>query len=444
MKLDVNAAPHRWSGVANVLDTVISNSAAIDSLYVIREQRENPLAPVDAEIRELYSVIKPMANAIEECCQEAGVPTGAQALLSLSCLMLETLDEKSPLEILNPVGKAKKETGEEDELEPEFRLHSDLTKVGRDTRTALAKAIRRRWYDPRYGPDAPGASDYVLDMQMLLHPSLASQTYINALIRNDKHAGRVKAAIKKKFLNLVLELGNGAAAAAIEHSDDENHPAVVGPSPAKRRRSSSTIARDGKAGAGGGSADKGDAALPLPNVGTKRAQAMSSKYAKLGIVDPVEGDGTPAPPSWEETVEKEFDHFIGMTGVTLANTPPSATLDFWKRDGAGRFPNLARAARVLLGAPASTVVLERDLSAAGHLTTSAKSTADAAWVEMILFLHGNKDLIPHGIPELDTAATAAAIPSRMKDPPTEFRLLAAGKIVNDDDGDSDSCSEDEA
>ena len=37
---------------------------------------------------------------------------------------------------------------------------------------------------------------------------------------------------------------------------------------------------------------------------------------------------------------------------------------------------------------------------------------DAAWVVMILLLHGNKDLIPYGVPELTNHEALLKIPNR--------------------------------
>ena len=74
-------------------------------------------------------------------------------------------------------------------------------------------------------------------------------------------------------------------------------------------------------------------------------------------------------------------------------------LKWWKR-WESSYPLLARAARVLFGAPASAAVLERDFSDAGRMMTSSRSATDAKYVGIILFLHGNLDLIPEDIPEL--------------------------------------------
>ena len=75
---------------------------------------------------------------------------------------------------------------------------------------------------------------------------------------------------------------------------------------------------------------------------------------------------------------------------------------------------MGRVARSLLAAPASSGRIEREFSSAGQLLSSTRSTMDAAWVEMILFLHGNKDLIPRDVPELTSDEARLKIPNRMQ------------------------------
>ena len=57
-----------------------------------------------------------------------------------------------------------------------------------------------------------------------------------------------------------------------------------------------------------------------------------------------------------------------------------------------------------------------DFSDAGRMMTSSRSTMDSKYVEMILFLHGNLDLIPQDIPKLSAAAAQDKIPGRLVNP----------------------------
>ena len=67
-------------------------------------------------------------------------------------------------------------------------------------------------------------------------------------------------------------------------------------------------------------------------------------------------------------------------------------------------------------AAASAAVLERDFSDAGRMMTSSRSTMDSKYVEMILFLHGNLDLMPQDIPKLSEAVARTKIPGRLVNP----------------------------
>ncbi|CAM9113374.1 unnamed protein product, partial [Laminaria digitata] len=84
----------------------------------------------------------------------------------------------------------------------------------------------------------------------------------------------------------------------------------------------------------------------------------------------------------------------------------------WKK-WANSYPLWARVARVVFGAPASAAVLERDFSDAGRMMTSSRSTMDNKYVEMILFLHENLDLMPQDIAKLTETAARTNIPGRL-------------------------------
>ena len=77
--------------------------------------------------------------------------------------------------------------------------------------------------------------------------------------------------------------------------------------------------------------------------------------------------------------------------------PLSALLSLWAGEGRALYPNMARVARVLLSVLASAAVLERDFSTVGRLITGSRSRLAGEYVEMTLFLNGNKEYIhPRG------------------------------------------------
>lgn len=71
---------------------------------------------------------------------------------------------------------------------------------------------------------------------------------------------------------------------------------------------------------------------------------------------------------------------------------------------------------MVFGAPASAAVLERDFSDAGRMMTSCRSSTDSKYVEMILFLHGNLDLISEEIPKLGHDVVHTKVPGRLSNP----------------------------
>ena len=79
-------------------------------------------------------------------------------------------------------------------------------------------------------------------------------------------------------------------------------------------------------------------------------------------------------------------------------------------------PLLVRVAREVFGAPASAAVLERDFSNAWHMMTSFRSDTDSKYMEMILLVHSNLDLIPHEISKLSPDGARTKISQRLVNP----------------------------
>ncbi|CAB1112250.1 unnamed protein product [Ectocarpus sp. CCAP 1310/34] len=106
---------------------------------------------------------------------------------------------------------------------------------------------------------------------------------------------------------------------------------------------------------------------------------------------------------------------------TIDELSCESVLKWWKR-WMSSYPLLARATRVVFGAPAS-----------------------AAYVEMILFLHGNLDLIPDDIPALPTdgpdSATNKHMPGRLKNPNPKLERISGAfgpvDLTEEDEGDDE-------
>lgn len=403
----VNAAPQRWCSVSNVLEAVIVNRATIDGVYG-KEGKDSPLAAYMDEIVELYSLIKPAAELIVEC-QQTRFPTGQAAVLGLAALKLSTFDVNSPLDIRTPARKLAQggtggAGGGEQRASGVPKEHAELTTVSRLAREHLHRAVDRRWFRKRYDSPDSENTDFVFDMQMALHPTTAGLEYVDRLASTPQHAATVKKTITDNVISLAVELAQDEAERRAEGTrDDQREPA------AKRARSSSSRA-----------------VHPMfARPGNKKQVATTARFVSLGLFKA--GGGVPEGPSIEDKARTELKTLRGVEAGTLtADLSCDSVLQWWKR-WESSYPLLARVVRVVFGAPASAAVLERDLSDAGRMMTSSRSTAYAKYVEMILFLHGNLDLIPEDIPELPTDGHNSAekkIPWRLVNPMPELEGLA--------------------
>ena len=99
---------------------------------------------------------------------------------------------------------------------------------------------------------------------------------------------------------------------------------------------------------------------------------------------------------------------------------------------------MARVARVLLSVPASSAVLKRDFSTAGHLITASRSSLSAAYAEMDMFLNGNIEHIPTEVPALSTEQALQAVPRRLSNPKAEVAALSAGEAGHADEAGVDA------
>jgi len=213
---------------------------------------------------------------------------------------------------------------------------------------------------------------------------------VDPLAATSQRATAVKLTIKEKVIELAVKLAEAAAAAKEGGTTTPAEPA------AKRARQA---------------AAPGSVHPIFKAPANKSAEATSRLYARLGLFGLGGARADEAPPSFEQTAHQEFTKLQAVhAGLSCDDV-----LMWWKTWGDFN-PLLARVARVVFGAPASAAVLERDFSDAGRMMTSSRSTMDSKYVEMILFLHGNLDLIPQDIPKLSAAAAQDKIPGRLVNP----------------------------
>lgn len=126
----------------------------------------------------------------------------------------------------------------------------------------------------------------------------------------------------------------------------------------------------------------------------KKGDAATAKIASLGLFKKGGGRAnTSQQPTFEPMALAKLETLRGVEAGTLKyDLTYDGVLKWWEKRESS-YPLLARAARVVFGAPASAAVLERDFTDAYCMMTSSRSAADVKDVEMILFLHENLDLI---------------------------------------------------
>ncbi|CAB1101834.1 unnamed protein product [Ectocarpus sp. CCAP 1310/34] len=233
----------------------------------------------------------------------------------------------------------------------------------------MCESVDWRRFDKRYKSAESQDTDYVFDMQMALHPTTAGLRYVEKLASTSAFAGAVKSTITDKVIFLTVRL---AEAAALHTGDGSTTPAGE--------------------------------------------EATTNMHASLGLFGPGVDGQNEEPQSFKQTARAELTKLRAVQGGRLAARLRCEDVLKWWKMWAHAYPLLARVARVVFGAPASAAVLECYFSNAGRMTTSSRSTMDSTYVEMIMFLHGNLNLIPEDITKLTEVVARTKFPGRLANP----------------------------
>ena len=89
-----------------------------------------------------------------------------------------------------------------------------------------------------------------------------------------------------------------------------------------------------------------------------------------------------------ETVRNEVLSYFGENCISRDTSP----LQWWK-ENTGRFPNLAVLAKSYLSVPATSTPSERLFSDAGNIVTKKRASLTPDHVDMLTFLHSNRQII---------------------------------------------------
>ena len=474
----VNAAPHRWISTCKVLEEVLRSWEALEKHYLDNEAGGNfPLAVHKTAIEELYSLMKPVALLIKNS-QRSGGPTGLSTFIDLCTLQATTLDLEKPLLITVPRKVRLGEAGSATVVTK--RAASSLQAVTTSTRKMLRDAILKRFFNKRYDEAvfAVPEPSYVFEMAACMSPFLHDLKWLPKFCSSPEEADRVDKHIRAKVVDLMVSMAEGAGMQAEERPDSDEttssnkrkRPAGLFATPsvskkqddeqAQRMADSGLFGDDSEGdgdsdntgpcmaeGAGMQAEERPDSdettssnkrkrpagLFATPSVSKKQDDEQAQRMADSGLFgDDSEGDGDsdntgPCKLTLREVCQQEFDRFQERFKSTKAKDYPlSVLLSFWAGEGRALYLNMARVARVLLSVPASAVVLERDFSTAGRLITGSRSRLAGEYVEMTLFLNGNKEYIPVEVPSLSESQVKEAVPRRLTNPRAEVAALSTG------------------
>ena len=325
--------------------------------------------------------MKPVALLIKNS-QRSGGPTGLSTFIDLCTLQATTLDMEKPLLITVPRKVRLGEDGSATAVTK--RAASSLQAVTTSTRKMLRDAILKRFFNKRYDEAvfAVPEPSYCFEMAACMSPFLHDLKWLPKFCSSPEEADRVDKHIRTKVVELMVNMAEGAGMQAKEQPDSDETT-----SSNKRKRPAGLFA--------------------TPSVSKKQDDEQAQRMADSGLFgDDSEGDGDsdntePCKLTLREVCQQEFDRFQERFKSTKAKDYPlSVLLSFWAGEGRALHPNMARVARVLLSVPASAAVLERDFSTAGRLITGSRSRLAGEYVEMTLFLNGNKEYIPVEVPSL--------------------------------------------
>ncbi|CAN0424688.1 unnamed protein product, partial [Ascophyllum nodosum] len=353
-----------------------------------------PLAVHKTAIEELYSLMKPVALLIKNS-QRSGGPTGLSTFIDLCTLQATTLDMEKPLLITVPRKVRLGEAGSATAVTK--RAASSLQAVTTSTRKMLRDAILKRFFNKRYDEAvfAVPEPSYVFEMAACMSPFLHDLKWLPKFCSSPEEADRVDKHIRTKVVDLMVSMAEGAGCRQRS-----------GPTPTRPRLPTS--------------ASVPPACSPRPACPRSRTTNRPSEWPTAAFFgDDSEGDGNgdntgPCKLTLREVCQQEFDRFQERFKSTKAKDYPlSVLLSFWAGEGRALYPNMARVARGLLSVPASAAVLERDFSTAGRLITGSRSRLAGEYVEMTLFLNGNKEYIPVEVPSLSESQMKEAVPRRL-------------------------------
>lgn len=395
----INTVPQSWISARGMLEEILLNWPSLEQHFSKNEPMDYPFATYKTLIEELYSLIKPMADLIQNC-QKARVLSGVWSYLDLVALRTRVLSNFQPLLIQSPKpAHASDMNSNTDMLRTGvMREHKALADVTKETRQMIARAIDNRFFARRYARVDGKVTDFLFEMAASMNPVLAQLSFLGAVCTS-ANLVILKETVRENIVGMMMTMADATNKPTA--GGRNGNGITVGVTQAAKKRRVGSYAEESSI---------------LQREGLEEAQ----NWLESGMF-------TTEPKSIRQVCEDEFDAFLAMgANETIATSPLSLTVAYWEGQGSRQYPNMSRAARVLLSVPASSAVLEKDFSSTGRLGTGSRSRLDVAYSEMVLFLHGSKEFIPEDVPVLSAVQAEKAVPSRLLDPCDEVAKISGG------------------
>ncbi|PXF40066.1 hypothetical protein BWQ96_10224 [Gracilariopsis chorda] len=327
-----------------------------------------PLIAENENLVELFSLMLPVSEIMKQA-QLTTFPARIDGFLALCRLNRHLLNSEEPLEIYDP----SREDYEAPNRQPMTRDPLHLCNLTKHTRVLLSNALQKRFYKSYNG--TPRSS--MLEMQVfmhLVHRKLNCLGYILEPFDAEKHRNR----IMDEIVDLCIKCEQAQNGGVEEGERQSIH---------------------------------GDKSIVLESQGVDKTK----NFNNLWDFEEFACDDTPVEESLstaEESVRAEINSYLDHERALPGDVTSRNLLNWWRTKGS-KYPSLSVVARAVLGHPVSSARIDRDFGTAGSFLSSRRTRHDSAFVDMLLFLHCNLDLIPSDVPEMSNPEWKSQIPARL-------------------------------
>lgn len=296
--------------------------------------------------------------------------------------------------------------------------HAQLTDTGRATRMALRSAMVSRYHGRVWSGNQSFPSFY-RDAQVALVPSYSKANVLqwmkletidaSAVSTPQSVAPTAQAEVTARIDATWKGITTIAVQAAREQAEREiaTHPAKI----QKTQQSE------------------------VPPTKVDRARDEDDELANM-LSDDDENETKDHRDDIETAVDIELGRYRAVS-ISRTDLKLNEALNYWQETGNHAFPVLRHVAQQVFGNQASAARIARDFSGVEQLLRGRRSRLDTYWVEMLMFLHLNFDIIPPYIPSIPSKEIRTFLPMWFNEADEELRAAEneIDPVEDDDDGD---------